>query len=132
MKIGCSLPTDGSKSPRITRIVWGAMEAEDVGQARDLKLLPGGGREWDWSETNTHHVPGILIADVRELLDEGSELIVLSRGMQLELQITPEVLQLLKELRIPVFVEETRSAVATYNRLVAQGRPAGGLFHSTC
>jgi hypothetical protein len=54
------------QSPRITHLEWGAMEAEGLAPARDMKLWPGGGRAWDWRETGTHHVPGIQIADVEE------------------------------------------------------------------
>ena len=61
----------------------------------------------------------------------GSEVLVLSRGMQLMLRTCPETLALLRERGIPVHVEETRAAVALYNRL-AEKIPVGGLFHSTC
>ena len=69
------------RSPRITHLSWGRMEVEGVGSGRDFKLYPGGGREWDWAETGTHHVPGIQPADVAELLEKGSKVIVLTRGM---------------------------------------------------
>src|SRR5262249_37684112 len=74
------------RSPRITHISWGRMEIEGLGRGRDFKLYPGGGREWDWTETDTHHVPGIQPADVEELLEHGSKVIVLTRGMELVLQ----------------------------------------------
>ena len=119
------------KSPRITQVSWGRMEAEGVGPGRDFKLWPGGGREWDWSETNTHHVPGIQPADVEELLDHGSKVVVLTRGMQLVLQTCPETLDLLRDRGVAVHVEETRAAVELYNKL-AETEPVGGLFHSTC
>jgi hypothetical protein len=107
------------------------MEVEGLARGKDFKLFPGGGREWDWSETGTHHVPGIQPADVLELLDRGSQVLVLTRGMQLVLRTCPETLALLRERRIPVHVEETRAAVALYNRL-AEETLVGGLFHSTC
>jgi hypothetical protein len=119
------------RSPRITHISWGRMEVEGVGPGRDFKLYPGGGREWDWSETNTHHVPGIQPSDVEELLQKGSKVIVLTRGMHLVLQTCPETLQVLEERGIPVHVAETNEAVALYNKL-AETEPVGGLFHSTC
>jgi hypothetical protein len=121
-----------SRSPRITHISWGRIEVEGVGTGRDYKLYPGGGREWDWTETDTHHVPGIQPTDVEELLEKGSQVIVLSRGMQLVLQTCPETFQLLKDRNIRVFVEETKAAVEIYNRLVEENEPVGGLFHSTC
>ena len=119
------------RSPRITHISWGRMEVEGLGRGKDFKLYPGGGREWDWSETGTRHVPGIQPGDVFELLDSGSQVIVLTRGMDLVLRTCPETLALLRDRQIPVHVEETRAAVALYNKL-AEDAPVGGLFHSTC
>lgn len=119
------------RSPRITRVSWGRMEIETLGRGKDFKLYPGGGRPWDWNETGTRHVPGIQPSDVLELLDRGSQVVVLTRGMQLVLRTCPETLELLRERGIPVHVEETRAAVALYNKLAAD-TPVGGLFHSTC
>ena len=119
------------RSPRITHISWGRMEVEGLGRGKDFKLYPGGGREWDWSETGTRHVPGIQPADVFELLDRGSQVVVLTRGMELVLRTCPETLALLRDRGIPVHVEETRAAVELYNKL-AEEAPVGGLFHSTC
>lgn len=118
-------------SPRITHISWGRVDVEGLGTGRDFKLYPGGGRAWDWSETGTHHVPGIQPADVQELLDHGSKVVVLTRGMELVLQTCPETLQMLRDKGIAVHVEETKAAVDLYNRL-AQTEAVGGLFHSTC
>ena len=120
-----------TRSPRITHISWGKMEVEGLGLGKDLKLFPGGGREWDWNETGTRHVPGIQPGDVMELLDQGSEVIVLTRGMELVLQTCPETIALLEERGVVVHVEETRVAVELYNRLAVSQR-VGGLFHSTC
>jgi len=122
---------NATQSPRITQISWGRMEVEKLGTGRDFKLYPGGGRAWDWNETGTHHVPGIQPADVQDLLDHGSRVVVLSRGMQLALQTCPETLQLLREQGITYHVEETKAAVELYNQL-AQTERVGGLFHSTC
>jgi hypothetical protein len=46
------------QSPRITHISRGHKEVEGLGSGKDFKLYPGGGREWDWRETNTEHSPG--------------------------------------------------------------------------
>lgn len=119
------------KSPRITHISWGRMDVEGLGTGRDFKLYPGGGRAWDWTETGTHHVPGIQPSDVQELLDNGSRVVILSRGMELVLQTCPETLQMLRDKGIPCHVEETKKAVELYNQL-AQSEAVGGLFHSTC
>lgn len=118
-------------SPLITSISWGRTEVEGFGRFKDVKLWPGGGRAWDWAETNTSHRPGIQPGDVAELLVHGCEVIVLSRGMVGALGVCPETLELLRERGIEVHMERTETAVALYNRL-AGSRPVGGLFHSTC
>lgn len=118
-------------SPKVIRLEWGAIEAEGLPLARDLKLYPGGGREWDWSETGTRHEPGIQAVDVQELIDMGSEVIILSRGMHLRLQTMPETLALLADSAVEVHVLETRAAVDLYNTL-ARSRAVGALLHSTC
>ena len=120
------------RSPLITQLAWGHIEVDGVGAGKDFKLWPGGGRQWDWRETDTHHVPGIQPADVKELVDNGSKSIVLSRGMLLMLRTRQETLDLLENRNITVHVAETNAAVEIYNGLVADGEAVGGLFHSTC
>ncbi|THV26046.1 hypothetical protein E9998_20165 [Glycomyces paridis] len=107
------------------------MEVAGLGSGRDFMLHPGGGREWDWTESGTHHRPGILPADVRYLLDRGARTVVLSQGMDLQLGVADETFALLEELAVPFRVAETREAVRIYNALIAE-EPVGGLFHSTC
>jgi len=118
-------------SPRISHISWGHMEVEGVGVGKDFKLYPGGGREWDWRETGMNHDPGIQPGDVEELLEKGATVVILSRGMQLALQTSPETIRMLERRGIAVHVEETKRAVDLYNKL-AETQAVGGLFHSTC
>lgn len=119
------------RSPRILAIAWGSMEVEGLTPGKDFKLYPGGGRPWNWVETGTRHSPGIQPEDVQELLDNGAATIVLSRGMQLQLQVDPRTIELLQRLGITVHVAETTEAVKIYNEAV-ESVPVGGLFHSTC
>jgi hypothetical protein len=118
-------------SPLITDISWGRMGVEGLGVGKDFKLYPGGGRPWDWSETGTRHTPGIQPEDVAELIEHGATTVVLSRGMDEQLQVDPRTLQMLDEHHVSVHVAETRAAVKIYNELAETG-PVGGLFHSTC
>src|SRR5438874_11673017 len=118
-------------APRITHVSWGRMEVEGLGVGRDFKLYPGGGRAWDWRETGTNHLPGIQPADIQELLDHGSRVVVLSRGMKECLQVPPETLDFLKERQIAAHVLPTADAVKLYNQL-AEKEAVGGLFHTTC
>lgn len=125
--------TDGSaKSPLIEQVSWGQMKIAGLGDGKDFKLWPGGGREWDWTETGTRHEPGILPADVEELLERGCEIIILSRGMQLRLQTAAATLELLRQKNIELIVAETGEATRLYNDLAMRGKAVGGLFHSTC
>ena len=121
-----------TRSPRITQVWWGRLEVEGESEPyKDAKLFPGGSREWNWRETQTTHKPGIQIADVKELLDHGAKVVVLSRGMAECLHVPSETLDFLKECQIPVHVLPTQHAVPLYNKL-AQTEPVGGLFHTTC
>lgn len=126
------LDQDPARSPHIAHASWGHMTVEGYGSGKDFKVWPGGAREWDWTETHTHHVPGIRPADVQELLDHGCEVIVLSRGMWLRLRTTRETLQLLESRGVEVRLAETLEAVKLYNQLASSGAAVGGLFHSTC
>jgi len=108
------------------------MIVEGLGSGKDFKLWPGGGREWDWRETNTHHVPGIQPADIEELIEHGCRVVILSRGMWLRLQTCAETSALLKERGVTTRIEETNRAAEIYNELASRGESVGGLFHSSC
>lgn len=120
-----------AKSPRITHLAWGRIEIDGGQRFKDAKLYPGGGREWDWRETGTHHVPGIQPADVAELLDRGVTSVVLSKGIWERLQVCPDTLDALAARDIDVHILQTERAVERYNDL-CKTEAVGGLFHSTC
>ncbi|MFU8773682.1 MAG: Mth938-like domain-containing protein, partial [Anaerolineales bacterium] len=98
---------------------------------KDVKLYPGGCREWDWRETGTDHKPGIQPADVEELLEKGSQIIVLSRGVYGRLKVAPDTLDYLRDRGIKVEVFKTPQAVKHYNQL-SESENVGALIHSTC
>lgn len=124
--------SDDERSPRIERVSWGEVRVEGADAPyRDAKLWPGGSRGWDWNETGTSHSPGIQPEDVEELLENGAEEVVLSRGMNERLQVKEETLRMLERRNIPAHVLPTREAVELYNELV-EDEPVGGLVHSTC
>ena len=120
-----------ARSPRVTELSWGHMAVEGLATGKDFKLYPGGGRAWDWSETGTQHSPGIQPADVEELLERGASIVVLSRGMDLRLEVDPRTLAALEERGVTAHVLGTREAMDLYNKL-AEDQHVGGLFHSTC
>ncbi len=123
---------NSNRSPRIKHVSWGRLEIEGEAEPyKDAKLFPGGSCEWNWRETGTAHKPGIQIADVQELLEHGSKVVVLSRGMAECLQVPQETLDFLKQRQIAVHILPTREAAALYNKL-AENEAVGGLFHTTC
>ncbi len=122
------------ESPYIVNHRWGEIVVRENSKEKkykDAKLYPGGSREWDWNETGTHHDPGIQPADVEELIEQGSEVIVLSRGVYQRLKVCEETTDWLEDLDIPYHIEETQKAISTYNNL-RKDKKVGGLFHSTC
>lgn len=119
------------QSPRIESQAWGTIEVEGQGSFKDVKLFPGGAREWDWGETGTSHIPGIQMADVEELLEKGAEVVILSQGMLERLQVRPETVQELQARNVQVHVLPTQRAVRLYNE-ISRTKPVGALIHSTC
>jgi hypothetical protein len=121
-----------ASSPRIAHLSWGRLDVEgEDGSFKDVKLFPGGAREWDWNETGTSHEPGVQPADVEELLDHGATVVVLGKGFYERLQVCRETLQELEERNVPVHVEQTEEAVRLYNEL-GKSKKVGALIHSTC
>lgn len=117
-------------SPKIEDVSWGRVRVRGE-TFKDVKLYPGGAREWDWNETGTRHEPGIQPADVEELLARGARHVVLSRGMHERLQVREDTLSTLRDRGVSVDVLETNRAVARYNEL-SGSEAVGALIHSTC
>lgn len=120
-------------SPKILEQQWGIIKVEGIPSPfKDLKIFPGGAREWDWNETGTRHKPGIQKADTEELITNGAKVIVLSKGVYERLQVPETTRQYLEQQDIEVHIAQTEEAVNIYNRLAKEGKAVGGLFHSTC
>ena len=98
---------------------------------KDVKLYPGGAREWDWHETGTRHVPGIQPRDISELLNNGAARVILSTGREQRLQVKAETYEWLSEQGIRADVLPTKEAIELYNQLI-ENEPVGALIHSTC
>ncbi|MFD5616899.1 MTH938/NDUFAF3 family protein [Streptomyces yangpuensis] len=126
---GGAEPPDAGRSPRIGRLKWGLMEAEGCLPARTSSCTRAAATRGTGPCT---HSTGVQPGDVRELLERGATVVVLSLGMDERLTVAPAPLELLRQAGAEVHVKETRAAAALYNTLAAAGRPVGGLFHSTC
>ncbi|MEM7221533.1 MAG: MTH938/NDUFAF3 family protein [Pseudomonadota bacterium] len=118
-------------APAITGLAWGRIEIDGHPTFKDAKIWPGGARAWDWRETGTHHQPGILPPDVKELVERGATTVVLSRGVWRRLQVAPETLSWLANHNVDARILQTEEAVKCFNEL-REIVPLGGLFHTTC
>lgn len=121
--------------PKVLKLEWGTVTIVNNGeelQFNDVMLAPRLCQEWDWNKTNTHHKPGIQIADIDALVVAGAYYIILSQGMDSYLQVAPETYKYLDSNRINYEVLDSRKAVQRYNSLVSQSLKAGLLLHSTC
>lgn len=120
-----------SVSPKITKLSWGKIEIDGNQKFKDVKLFPGGCREWNWRETGTEHSPGIQYSDVQELLDNGAKIIILARGVLGRLKVQKGVIEKLESNGFTVHVLKTKEAVKLYNELLKTEK-VGALIHTTC
>jgi hypothetical protein len=121
-----------NRSPKIIELSWGRLIVEGYPDPfKDVKLFPGGAREWDWTETGTRHVPGIQPADITELIKKGARTVILSTGMQQRVLVNPDTHKWLSDRGIRFTVLPTNEAVEIYNEL-AVSEAVGALIHSTC
>ena len=116
---------------KVTRLEWGEVELEDGSIFKDVKVFPGGARSWQWGETGTQHYPGIQLADVEELLENGADVVVLTRGVLGRLSVPEELVNQLIDRGVEVHVAITRQGVDVYNQL-CDSKQVGILLHSTC
>jgi acyl-coenzyme A thioesterase PaaI-like protein len=119
-------------SPIILSSSWGRIEVAGIGPGKDWKIWPGGGRGWDWSEHDTGHSQGIQPGDVRELIDRGSRVVILTTGRLGRLKVPRETLDLLEAEGVKVLVANTAKGIDLYNEYTRSGVAVGGLFHATC
>ena len=120
-----------SISPKITKLSWGKIEIDGNQIFKDVKLFPGGCRKWNWKETGTEHSPGIQYSDVQELLDNGADAVILSRGVLGRLKVSKELIDKLVSDGIAVHILKTNKVVKLYNELLKTEK-VGALIHTTC
>lgn len=125
-------PSAEGASPIILSSGWGRIEVTGIGQGKDWKIWPGGGRAWDWSEHDTGHRRGIQPGDVWELIDRGSQVVILTTGRLGRLKVARETRDLLEARGIKVVVANTAKGIEFYNEYARSGAAVGGLFHATC
>jgi hypothetical protein len=110
---------------------WGVIVDATGRTFKDARLFPGEVEEWDWGRTGTRHNPGIQIADLEDLLSTEPDTVILSRGVDLVLQVPQATIQHARAQASTVLVLQSEQAVAEYNRRIAHERVVA-LIHSTC
>mmetsp|Transcript_23637 Transcript_23637/g.55834 ORF Transcript_23637/g.55834 Transcript_23637/m.55834 type:complete len:183 (+) Transcript_23637:78-626(+) len=127
--------------PEIGSLSWGKIVLKDPATGlsatfRDAKIWPGGARPWDWRETGTHHSPGTQIEDIQELLAADPDVVIISRGMQEALGVSPELRQAMsasRERSTVAWLELRSDLVADrYRELSRSGLRVAALVHTTC
>jgi len=117
--------------PLIAEFRWGRIQ-DSVGRVfKDARLYPGGAEEWDWRRTGTRHDPGIQIGDLEDLLSTRPDVVILTRGVDLVLQVPEPTIEFVRAAGPLVLVLQTEEAVAEYNRRAVNERVVA-LVHSTC
>jgi hypothetical protein len=118
-------------SPRIAQFQWGRVTMSGGRFVKDARLYPGGFEGWDWQRTGTRHEPGIQLADLEDLFALRPEVVLLSRGVQLVLQVPGATVDAVRARGVAVRVLQSEELVVEYNRRCASERVVA-LLHSTC
>jgi hypothetical protein len=112
---------------RIDRFCFGIITIAGADFQEDLALfedrvIP----HWHRSESHL-----LQLADVAGLLAYEPEALILGRGTQQGLKLSPELLAHTRAAGIELLAFDTRTACQTYNHLLGKRRIAGA-FHLTC
>lgn len=124
---------DDTIKPIVTAAIWGKIKISHNGVEqiyRDAIIYPSGHESWDWNISNTHHVPGVQILEIKKLVDAGCRSIILSTGFENVLQVGPETIAYMKENNIPYTILNSMDAIGRYNE--SSDNNVGFLLHSTC
>lgn len=119
----------------ITHLSWGKIRINLQGKEyefKDCKIWPEGASNWDWNLTGTTHDIGVQPDDIKDIIGYGVDVMVLSRGFDLKMKVSPATEELLKSLGIEYHIHDTEKAVDLFNKLFQQGKRVGGIFHTTC
>ena len=83
------------------------------------------------AQTRTRHDPGIQAADFADLVTAKPDVVILSRGVDLVLQVPQVTIDFARSYAATVLVLQSEQAVAEYNRRITSERVVA-LIHSTC
>ena len=74
----------------------------------------------------------LCLEDLREVLDEEFEYLVIGTGYYGFMKVLDEVLEEMAHRKVRVIAKPTSEAVKVFNKLVKEGKKVVGAFHLTC
>jgi len=113
---------------RVNDYKFGEIVVEGKVYSKDLILLPGRIVE-NWWRREGHE---LCLDDLKEVLKEDIEVLVVGTGYYGFMKILPEVERELKKQNIRLIACPTGEAYKVYNDLVENGKRVAGAFHLTC
>ena len=94
----------------------------------DIKIVQGN-LALNWWRKSGHSVE---IDDVQDVLDSGSEILVIGTGQPGYMKITESLRRHLETNNIQLIEEPTAKAIQTFNRFYTEGKRVSGGFHVGC
>lgn len=95
---------------------------------QDLKIINGRIVQ-NWRRKNGHRLDD---DDIQDILSERPDFLVIGTGYSGQMRIAKSLCDRLDDLRINVTVQNTGTAVRTFNKMVHEGKIVSGAFHLTC
>lgn len=125
---------DDTNKPLIVCARWGNIITSYRGKKykfRDVMIWPEGQVEWDWRKSETHHDPGIMVKDVKFLVNiHKCNYIILTCGYDNVLKVSRNAIKYLERKKVLYNILNSHDAFIEYN--VNTLDRVGILFHSTC
>ena len=112
----------------ISEFSFGRIVVEGQICNNDIKIIQGK-LQPDWWRKSGHSVE---IEDVQDILDSGSQILVIGSGQPGYMKITESLRRHLENNNIHLIEEPTAKAIDSFNRLFSEGKPVAGGFHVGC
>lgn len=119
------------KNATIDSLSWGVISCQGKSY-RDMRICGEDVSVWDWKESDVHHDPGITMKAVKDLIDNGCEIILLTTGFDNKLLVSDKVKEMVSGQVQAFYVVNTSLSLEVYNSLLESGLKIGALIHSTC
>lgn len=74
----------------------------------------------------------ICIDDIEDVLQYNPEILVIGKGANSCMEVSPELKKVFADKNIKLVEEDTQKACVLFNKYISDGKKAVGLFHLTC